>query len=731
MFTPGSHPQGACVRLIPVLLTIASALAAAEGAPAPAPAQDVYGVRIKTLEAEIRSLVDEQAKAAGPAGAAMGADYTEAKSRATEDVRRRLQVVEYHLADNDYTRAVDACNAVLRDHPHEPATVRLKYRILMAMVERERAILDREKQYRADEALADAQARGVIPKEGPKIARTVWVFDEDIEEADRAGVRKRLQERVTLNYDGVAVGEVLKPLFAVAGINYVILDEALPDKTLTLHLVDDTVENALKTIAKLVELRYNYSANTVFIGAADSEVMVSEIIRLASGLTDVLTEPQLPAPVGGGDEATGGGGQQPQQAQQQPGQNGQANTDLERFLDKVPDVVAGWPADAKMYLDKKSNTLYVRSSPAAIAELKRLLRAMDYQSAQILIETKFVEVSESASRSIGIDWGGASLGDRYSITGPGGGVFGPTSVTPAAGAVGAASAGGGGLLAQILFSPQGRDRPGIFASLNLLEKEGKAESLAEPRILTLNNAVGMLQLLQSVSFIENYEFQNITTSADTANNGTTTSAQTAVPKPVWKTVQEGFTLRIRPSLARNDDTITLDIRPTVTQRSGPPVTEDIKYQPSVGSDSETLTVSRPSFITRSLGTTMHVKNGQTVVLGGLTTDVADNTDSGVPGLRTVPGLGRLFSSSGKSVDRRNLMIFVTAHIIDPSGAKIGEDIRRLRDTASVVMPEEVRLAEAEMRVVEAQRAADAEAAAKEATERKPTPAPAGRTGTRR
>jgi general secretion pathway protein D len=200
---------------------------------------------------------------------------------------------------------------------------------------------------------------------------------------------------------------------------------------------------------------------------------------------------------------------------------------------------------------------------------------------------------------------------------------------------------------------------------------------------------------------------------------------------VWKTVQEGFTLRIRPSIARNDDTITLDIRPTVTQRSGPPVTEDIKYQPSVGSDSETLTVSRPSFITRSLGTTMHVKNGQTVVLGGLTTDVSDNTDSGVPGLRTVPGLGRLFSSSGKSVDRRNLMIFVTAHIIDPSGAKIGEDIRRLRDTASVVMPEEVRLAEAEMRVVEAQRAADAEAAAKEATERKPTPAPAGRTGTRR
>jgi len=43
-----------------------------------------------------------------------------------------------------------------------------------------------------------------------------------------------------------------------------------------------------------------------------------------------------------------------------------------------------------------------------------------------------------------------------------------------------------------------------------------------------------------------------------------------------------------------------------------------------------------------------------VVLGGLTTEISNNSDSGVPGLRTVPGLGRLFSHSAKSVDRRNL-----------------------------------------------------------------------------
>ena len=718
----------------------------AEVTPQPAAAQaDDYTVRIKALESAIRGLVDEQAKVAGPAGAAANADYAAAKARASDDVRRRLQFVEYHLADNDYNRAIDTCNAILKDHPHEPATVRLKYRILMSMVERERALLTREREYRAEEALADAQARGIMPKDGPKLARTVWVFDEDVEEADRAAVKKRLQEKVTLNYDGVAVGEVLKPLFAISGINYVILDRALSSETLTLHLVDDTVENALKTIAKLVEVRYNYSANTVFIGAADSEVMISEVIRLSSGLTDVVTEPQLPVPIGNETNATGGAGGALQQ--QQPGQGangGQPLSDLERFLEKVPDIVAGWPADGKMYLDRKSNTLYVRATPASVGELKRLLRALDYQSAQILIETRFVEVSEDAARRIGIDWGGASLGNKVSITGQNGSTFGATGITPGQGTSTAATISGvtkdaagalnGGLLTQILFSPQGRDNPGIFASISMLESEGKAQGLAEPRILTLNNAVGIIQLLQSVSFIENYTFSNVSTGGNTSDTGQVTTIETAVPQPVWKTVQEGFTLRIKPSIARNDDTITLDIRPTVTQRNGNSNSTDIRYQPSTGADTEVLSVSQPEFITRSLGTTMHVKNGQTVVLGGLTTEISNNSDSGVPGLRTVPGLGRLFSHSAKSVDRRNLMIFVTAHIIDPSGAKIGEDIRRLRETAAVVMPEEVRLAEAELRVVENQRAteaAQAEAKAKEAAERKPAPAPAGRTGQRR
>ncbi len=702
-------------------------LCAGEAAPAPD-----YSQRIAGLEAEIRALVEVQANAAGPAGAAAGADYAAAKARASEDVRRRLQIVEYHLADNDYNRAVDACNAILVDHPHEPATVRVKYRILMSMVERERALIERERQYRAEEGMADAQRREVLPKDGPKLARTVWVFDEDLEETDRAAVRTRLQAKVTLNYDGVAVGEVLKPLFAVAGINYVILDRALSSETLTLHLVDDTVENALKTIAKLVDVRYNYSANTVFIGAADSEVMISEIIRLSSGLTDVMTElkPEEPSATGAG--GNGQAGQAPPAQGGQNGQPGQANSDLERFLEKVPDIVAGWPADGKWYLDRKSNTLYVRATPAAVTELKRLLRSLDYQSAQVLIEARFVEVMEGAEKNLGVDWSGGGSNNRFTVGGamaggvqtPAGGLTFENIATP----IGAATVGGGGLNLGLLFSPSGM--LGIKAAISALESENKAEQLAEPRILTLNNAVGQIKLLQSVSYIKSYTYSNASSQPTTDNNGNTTYNTTSNPEPVWERDNEGITLRIRPSIARNSDIVTLEIQPTVRVLLNRNATQ-ITAQASSGATAQPLIVENPDFRTRTLATTLHIKNGQTVVLGGLTQDNTSNADSGVPGMRTVPFLGRLFSNERKSMDRSNLLIFVTAYIIDPSGAKIGEEVRRLRDTAAVVMPEEVRLAEAEQRTVEAQRAADAAAKAREAEERKPEPLPTGRTAPRR
>ena len=97
----------------------------------------------------------------------------------------------------------------------------------------------------------------------------------------------------------------------------------------------------------------------------------------------------------------------------------------------------------------------------------------------------------------------------------------------------------------------------------------------------------------------------------------------------------------------------------------------------------------PQFDTRRLATALHVKNGGTVALGGLTKEKAQESTTGVPFFSRVPVIGSLFRRDSKSSERRNLMIFVTAHIVDPEGAKQGGEIQHLRNTARVVLPDNV------------------------------------------
>ncbi len=389
--------------------------------------QILLSARVAEMEQQIRELLAEESKNPDPA---LDVDYQDARARADKAVVKRMEIAEYYAAERRYPDAVVTLNAILRDYPHEPAVLKLKFRLLKTMIEIERTELLKDKRTRHDDAINDVIDDARMPGELPKSKRQVFVFDEDIAAVEREALRKKLQTRLDLIFDGTGgtkpatVREVLQPLFAVAGVNYVILDSALGTETLTIHLVNETVETALATISKLVNIRYNYAAGTVFISNAASDVLITRIIRVQSGLTDVVTDPKLEdmtAGGGGGGGGGGAGGYGPQgqgqggaanlfaqQQQQGQGANTPATSDLERFLDKVPDLVVGWPADGKIYLDRKSNTIYVRATPSAIDEVERLLYALDYNNVQVLIEARFIEVSDDAQKELGIDWAGGA-----------------------------------------------------------------------------------------------------------------------------------------------------------------------------------------------------------------------------------------------------------------------------------------------------------------------------------
>lgn len=680
-------------------------------------AQSLLAAKVRVKENQIQRLLAEEATLKGMVAGDL--DYERAKARTDRQVQMRLAYPEYFLAQGQFGDAAAMCNAILHDYPNNEAVLCLKYRILEVLVARERQDLVNDQSYHSGEAVNDVIREGTFPREPPKIPRTEWIFAEDIEAAERQQVLDKLNKHIqALIYDGTdgtqsaTVRELLSALFSYTGINYVLLDDALGNDKLTIHLVDVTVGDALATIAKMVKVRFNYSGNTVYVTSQDSEVMETRIIHLQSGLTDVDTElqlvnidtsvpgtnsqPGIVPPVNGGQPPglppqANQGNRRPGQQQGQQGQNGQqkATSDLEKLLDQAPKLIVGWPDQgAFIHLDRKSNTLYVKSTPSTINELERLIHALDYNNVQVLIEARFVEVSDSAQKELGVDWQGGGTRGPLSIGGSGlvgaGGAPNPSAQGASINGTAVSLPGSvtpptNGLFATALFN-RGAS---IAATITALEQSNQANTLSDPKILALNNSVGVISVTQNINYIASYTSEPVN-SNPVVSNGVTVENTSYVEQPQLSSASLGFYLRIKPSIARNSDIITLSVQPTVKEL----VKFDTFNFPAPTGNGGTINepMQAPEIDTRSLVATLHVQNGQTVALGGLTRESDARGSAGVPFFSRVPIFGQLFRHDSKNLSRDNLIILITAYIVDPSGSKYSDEVQRMQDSAKVLLP---------------------------------------------
>jgi general secretion pathway protein D len=141
--------------------------------------------------------------------------------------------------------------------------------------------------------------------------------------------------------------------------------------------------------------------------------------------------------------------------------------------------------------------------------------------------------------------------------------------------------------------------------------------------------------------------------------------------PSVQQVETGPVLDVVPDVLSDGYTINLTLIPSLIEFSG--------YQspPSLGSFSTSglnvvlLPTALPAFTVREVTTTVNVWDGQTVVLGGLVQSGPNTeTEDKIPVLGDLPLVGKLFSSETKIENKRNLMIFITATMIDPAGNRV-------------------------------------------------------------
>jgi general secretion pathway protein D len=156
-----------------------------------------------------------------------------------------------------------------------------------------------------------------------------------------------------------------------------------------------------------------------------------------------------------------------------------------------------------------------------------------------------------------------------------------------------------------------------------------------------------------------------------AQNNTFVPGVSAIT-PTTQAIETGPLLDVVPYVLSDGYTINLTLIPSVTEFAGyqtPPNVANV----TGGLNVVQLPVILPSFNIRQVLTTVNIWDGQTVILGGLVTSQTQTEKDKVPVVGDLPIVGRLFQSQMKVAVKKNLMIFVTATIVDPAGNRLHSD----------------------------------------------------------
>ena len=281
-------------------------------------------------------------------------------------------------------------------------------------------------------------------------------------------------------------------------------------------------------------------------------------------------------------------------------------------------------------VDERTSTMLVQDTANVFPTVEQLLTTLDRPTPQVLIEARIVEVNTATSRDLGIQWGMLLQGTNTLSSL--GGLSGVPALTPGAFTgnnylvdfpaknVGPLSGSG------ITFGYLSPDRTfGLDLQLSAIETIGQGKVISNPKIMTVDN--GKAKILQGKSI------------------------------PVRKLTSEGTV-----STEFKDVTMELNVVPHITPDRSIGMAIEIKKEeldPTVPSIEGV-----PGTDKKEANTNVIIKDGETVVIGGMYKITTSDADSGVPGLMKLPILGWLFKNNLKTSNTTELLIFITPRIIE-------------------------------------------------------------------
>jgi type II secretory pathway component GspD/PulD (secretin) len=294
----------------------------------------------------------------------------------------------------------------------------------------------------------------------------------------------------------------------------------------------------------------------------------------------------------------------------------------------------------QVQVDTSGNKLIINASPKRIAEIEDMLVQIDVPAIQIMLETRLIEVSVDAEEQLGLDW--SKLASYTNIL--------SENATPTSASTGVPGAATSGTLpttntfekltwkswADQTIVPRyfSRQLTAFNLTLDLLLRDNKAEILANSRLTTLNGRQASIDLLDIVPYI-------------LSSGGV--GGQVQVQKE-----EVGIKLQVLPAV-NTDGYITVKVDPEVSS-----IFEFIGPDKNI-----------PRVKSRKSSTTIRVKNGESIIIGGLLSRDKKKTTYRFPVLHRIPWLGKKLFTSHNTVERKTeLIIQITPHIVEDNYTNI-------------------------------------------------------------
>ena len=637
---------------------------------------------------------------------------------AQKSIKERLQAGREFLAAGELDDAVTMFKSVLSRDPENTEAIRLLQKIGKSKYDSESAKSDATR----EEMLADVRARWTPDyyelseedieiwskwqkrqREAPKEEserlkiinkmKAIKIPEIDFRQANINDVIKFLQE-ASVEFDEVSDDDEVKGIniilnlaagprrqqkqapvsddpFATATGEAAGLGDEVPLITFSARYID--LHEALRIVTEVANLKFRVTGSVIMVVPFDAPV--GDIMTRTYTVLPSVGEriDAMESALRGNDRR----GSDDFIALDGVGGGGPTRGDWKQFF---LELGVEWPAGASIKYIPAIGKIVVANTSDNLTVFEQVLSELNVVPNQIEIEARFVEVSQTDLESFGFEWNltddwevaekkgqeHLALGDRERISIAATSFTGGNRYADDEGAIGAETTANDAILsvASILTNPE------ISMVLHMLQQTGSSDLLSAPKVTTQSGVPATLKVVTEYIYPTSFEVSGIrgNNNNDNDNNNGGGNVGAVVEPSSFETREVGVILQVTPEVSPEGQMITLEMMPEVV--SDPEWFNYGSTYTDADGQVQTLNMPQPFFHSRSVQTMISIYNGATVVMGGMITEVRTTIDDKIPFLGDIPIIGRLFQSQVESSDKRNLLIFVTARLVDPAGRPV-------------------------------------------------------------